>query len=168
MTRLRKWIFHTFAFVQLPICFLHSSIAAAIVGVLKRFDTIVSFFISLTSNIFQVQLELTLLLLYNSPQKVLFAPFAQIIGCSKTQNWKMLYTILSFLHIKQEFPKTLLKGALLSCLSRGWMLQMGDVVIMPYPITDPPSSTIQNPYHHHYPEYHHHHYLMKKSLNIKL
>ena len=95
--------------------FFKAQIAAAIVEVLKRFDNvdkIVPFFISLTSNIFQVQLELTATaaVLYNSPQKVLFAPSAQIIGCSQTQNWKILHPFVfsSYKGIFLKGPPSLL------------------------------------------------------------
>ena len=123
---------------------------AQIVEVLKRFDnvdTIVSFFISVASNIFQVQLELTAVL-YNSPQKVLFAPSAQIIGCSQTQNWKILHRF-----VFSSYQEIFLKGPPLSLLSeRGVNVANGGCSYNALPDNGGASSTIQNPYHHHYPE----------------
>ena len=127
-----------------------AQIAAAIVEVFKRFDnvdTIVSFFISVASNIFQVQLELTAVL-YNSPQKVLFAPSAQIIGSSQTQNWKILHPF-----VFSSYTGIFLKGPPLSLLSeRGVNVANGGCSYNALPDNGGASSTIQNPYHHHYPE----------------
>ena len=84
-----EWMFRTNTIhVQLHISFLYSSI----VEVLKRFDTMWTqlFHSSFHSHLIFSKLNLSCHT-HNSPQKVLFAPSAQIIGSSQTQNWKILH-----------------------------------------------------------------------------
>ena len=73
-------------------------------------------------------------------RKFYLLPLLRLLAPPKLKIGK--YFIVScFLHIKEFFSRVPLS---LSCLSVGWMLQMGDVVIMPYPITEapPPQSKI--------------------------